>query len=68
MKRLDPTFQDSEISVIFDVIDQDKSKTVEFEELNYYYSKINGIPESVNLTPEYHMKKSKESVNGSKKN
>jgi Ca2+-binding EF-hand superfamily protein len=31
MKRLDSSFVDSEIETIFDVIDQDKSKTVEFE-------------------------------------
>lgn len=48
------------------MIDQDKSKTVEFEELNYYYSKINGIPENMNIPPEYLMKKSSAS-NASKK-
>ena len=65
MKRLDSSFTDNEVETIFDVIDQDKSKTVEFEELNYYYSKINGIPESLNMPPD--MKKSNASTN-SKKN
>lgn len=51
MKRLDSSFTQGEISLIFDLIDQDRSKTIEFQELNSYYSKINGIPESINLPP-----------------
>lgn len=30
MKRLDSTFTDGEVSTIFDLIDEDKSKTIEF--------------------------------------
>lgn len=44
MKRLDASFTEDEIETIFDLIDEDRSKTIEFIELNSYYSKINGIP------------------------
>jgi hypothetical protein len=30
--------------LIFDLIDEDKSKSISFNELNSYFSKINGIP------------------------
>lgn len=47
MKRLDSTFTHEEIIAVFDYIDTDKSKTIEFDELNSYYCKVNGIPESL---------------------
>ena len=53
MKRLDSTFSEDEIQAIFEYIDTDRSKTVEFDELNNYYCKVNGIPESLELPPEY---------------
>jgi hypothetical protein len=42
--RLDPSFSNEDISTIFDFIDTDRSKTIEFEELNEYYCKVNGLP------------------------
>jgi Ca2+-binding EF-hand superfamily protein len=47
MKRLDSTFTHEEIVGVFDYLDTDKSKTIEFDELNSYYCKVNGIPESL---------------------
>lgn len=47
MKRLDSTFTHDEIVSVFDYLDTDKSKTIEFDELNSYYCKVNGIPESL---------------------
>ena len=44
MKRLDSSFNDDEIQTIFDIVDTDKSKTIDFDELNSYYCKVNGIP------------------------
>jgi Ca2+-binding EF-hand superfamily protein len=40
---------DEEIRLGFDVIDEDSSNSIEFGELNKYYSKINGIPMTNNL-------------------
>lgn len=44
MKRLDSSFTEEELVLIFDLIDEDKSKSISFNELNSYFSKINGIP------------------------
>lgn len=44
MKKLDPSIGDDEIKLIFEIVDVDNSKTVEFNELNSYYCKVNGIP------------------------
>lgn len=44
MKRLDSSFTAEEVQDIFDYIDVDHSKTIEFDELNAYYCKISGIP------------------------
>lgn len=41
--------QDEEIRLGFELIDEDSSNSIEFEELNKYYSKINGVPLSANL-------------------
>lgn len=57
MKRLDPSFTDNEVECIFRIIDQDNSNTIEFDELNSYFSRINGLPESMNLPPEYYSMK-----------
>lgn len=35
-------------------MDIDSSKTIEFDELNSYYCKVNGIPESLELPAEYY--------------
>lgn len=42
--RLDPTFTEDDVHTLFDYIDTDHSKTIEFEELNEYYCKVNGLP------------------------
>lgn len=44
MKRLDNTFTHDEIQAVFEFIDVDHSKTIEFDELNSYYCKVNSIP------------------------
>lgn len=44
MKRLDGSFTREEVEAVFEFIDKDKSKTIEFDELNSYYCKVNGIP------------------------
>jgi hypothetical protein len=43
---------DEEIRLGFELIDEDNSMTIEFNELNNYYSKINGIPVAYNQ-PQY---------------
>lgn len=42
--RLDPSLTDDDIHIIFEVIDSDHSKSIEFEELNAYFCKVNGLP------------------------
>ena len=42
------SFTEEEIQAAFDLVDTDHSNTIEFEELNSYFSKINGIPEFLN--------------------
>lgn len=34
---------------MFDLIDEDNSKSIKFEELNNYYCKVNGIPGKAHL-------------------
>ena len=46
MNKLDKTMPNDEILEAFNLIDEDGSKTIEFDELNKYYSKVNGIPYS----------------------
>lgn len=53
LKRLDSTFNEDEVQALFEYIDLDHSKTIEFDELNKYYCKVNGIPETLELPPEY---------------
>lgn len=53
IKRLDSSFKEEEIQAVFDFIDTDRSKTIEFDELNSYYCKVNAIPESLELPPDY---------------
>ena len=57
IKNLDPSFTVDEIKSIFELIDEDGSKTVEFDELNNYYCKVNGIPVNMHLPKEYRDKK-----------
>ena len=44
ISRLDNSFTEDDIVSVFEVIDRDKSKTIEFDELNAYYCKVNGLP------------------------
>jgi hypothetical protein len=44
MNKLDKTMPNDEIIEAFNLIDEDGSKTIEYEELNKYYCKVNGIP------------------------
>ena len=59
MKRLDNTFSQDEIQGVFEFIDVDHSKTIEFDELNSYYCKVNSIPEALELPPDYFTTKAK---------
>ena len=45
LKRLDTSFTEEEILTVFDFIDVDQSKTIDFDELNSYYCKVNGLSE-----------------------
>ena len=47
--KLDKSYDKEEIKVIFKAIDCDSSNTIDFLELNSYYSKMMGIPESMFL-------------------
>jgi Ca2+-binding EF-hand superfamily protein len=47
ISRLDSSFTEDDIISIFDAIDVDHSKTIEFDELNAYYCKVNGLPFSL---------------------
>jgi Ca2+-binding EF-hand superfamily protein len=40
---LDTSFTEEEILTVFNFIDEDQSKTIDFEELNSYYCKVNGL-------------------------
>lgn len=51
--RLDSEFSQSEIQELFQFIDLDNSKTIEFDELNKYYCKVNGIPYNLELPADY---------------
>ena len=44
MNKLDKTMPNDEIIEAFNLIDEDGSKTIEYDELNKYYCKVNGIP------------------------
>ena len=59
MKRLDNTFSPDEIQGVFEFIDTDHSKTIEFEELNSYYCKVNGLSELIELPPDFFTKNAK---------
>lgn len=59
LKRLDASFNEDEVVSVFEFIDTDRSKTIEFDELNSYYSKVNGIPENWDLPSEYKHKTAK---------
>ena len=48
MKWLDENLQDDEINGIFDLLDEDHSKTILYSELNKHYSRINGVPQAMN--------------------
>lgn len=48
LTQLSKEITDDEIDAAFDLIDEDNSNTVEFEELNNYFSKVNGIPKHLN--------------------
>ena len=59
LKRLDSSFMREEVEAVFEFIDKDKSKTVEFDEFNSYYCKVNRIPEALDLPADYFSKKPK---------
>ena len=44
MNKLDKAMPNDEIIEAFNLIDEDGSKTIEYDELNKYYCKVNGIP------------------------
>ena len=45
LKRLDTSFTQEQIATVFDFIDVDQSKYIDFDELNSYYCKVNGLSE-----------------------
>jgi len=45
--KLDQSFTEEDVLAVFEVIDIDHSKSIEFEELNTYYCKVNSIPETL---------------------
>lgn len=47
LKKLDPSLDDAELTAIFEYIDSDHSKTIEYDEMVTYYCKVNGIPASM---------------------
>lgn len=60
MSKLDKNMPQDEIIEAFNLIDEDGSKTIEYEELNKYYCKVNGIPyksdpvgEPMDIEPSY---------------
>ena len=48
LKQLSQDIDNDEIDAAFDLIDEDKSNSIQFIELNKYFSKVNGIPEHLN--------------------
>lgn len=57
LRRLDNSITEEEVTLVFNFIDTDGSKTIEFDELNNYYCKVNGIPLAMDLPPDYHYQK-----------
>ena len=51
--KMDAGFSRKEVEEVFDYVDTDKSKSVEFSELRSFYCKINGIPETLE-DPDFH--------------
>ena len=43
IKRLDTSFSEEEIIAAFNMLDKSCSKTITFEELNEYYTNVNGL-------------------------
>lgn len=58
LKRLDTSFTQEQIATVFDFIDVDQSKYIDFDELNSYYCKVNGLSEILE-TEEPNFKKGK---------
>ena len=52
LKQLSQEIDNDQIDAAFDLIDEDKSNSVEFDELNSYFSKVNGIPQHLNKPQE----------------
>lgn len=44
LRYLSTDISEEEINAAFEHIDQSKNKTINFDELNTYFSKVNGIP------------------------
>ena len=51
LKRLDTSFTSEEIASVFNFIDTDGSKSLDFLELNSYYCKVNGIADTMEIPP-----------------
>ena len=52
LKRLDTSFTEEEILRVFNHLDTNSSKAIEFEELDRYYCKVNDLAESFTWFPE----------------
>ena len=57
--KLDSTFTSKQMKILFNFIDRDESGTIEFDELNAYYCKANGLSQIMDLPPEHYYAKSK---------
>lgn len=47
LSRLDGTISEEDAKAVFDVIDADSSNSIEFDELNAYYCKVNSLPQTL---------------------
>ena len=52
MRSFDKDLESDQLNAIFNLLDRENTKTIVFNDLNKYYSRINGIPES--LSRKYH--------------
>ena len=49
IKKLDPSFEEKALDLVFNLIDTDKNHAIDFKALNAFYCKINGIPQKLYL-------------------
>lgn len=52
IKRLDYSFSEDELTAVFELVDVDNSKSIEFRELNEYFCKVIGMPYCLYIPPE----------------